>query len=312
MADDATRGSCLRAFGLSITVAGPPPPGAWALRSRTEPTLRLERVTPQVIAERWSGRLAPGWAAMIDEAPFSVEQGRAGDHRFVHGKRAVHHLSEDARVLRCSPASADHPDWWRIVLDSVLFSVALISGFEALHAGAVATPAGAVAISAGPGGGKSTLVAELVRRGVQLFSDDVVVLEATPSGTPLAHPGPPLMTVPTRHSEALGTVISSRDDERWVAVPVHAEPAALAALVRLQRAPGASTSMRRVAAPFAPLIDSLLRFPRSLERERARFEMASQIASRTPIWRLTADPAVDPETLADVLMTGLAQRGHRT
>jgi hypothetical protein len=312
MADDATRVSCLRAFGLSISFAGPPPPGAWQLRPRTEPTLRVERATSQAIARRWSGRLAPGWAATIDGAPFSVERGRAGDHRFVHGKHAVHHLSEDARLLRCSPPSADHPDWWRIVLDSVLFSVALISGFEALHAGAVATPAGAIAISAGPGGGKSTLVAELVRRGVPLLSDDVVVLEAPRGGPPLAHPGPPLMTVPARHSERLGTVISSRDDERWVGVPVHAEPVALAALVRLQRDPGASTSMRRVAAPFAPLIDSLLRFPQSLERERARFELASQIASRTPVWRLTADPAVDPETLADVLMTGLDQPGRRT
>jgi hypothetical protein len=62
--------------------------------------------------------------------------------------RAIHHLSADASVLRCAPVDPNDPGWWRVVLDSVLFTVALLHGYEALHAGAIATPDGVVAITA--------------------------------------------------------------------------------------------------------------------------------------------------------------------
>jgi hypothetical protein len=307
MEGDADRDDCLRAFGLSLSFRGSAPPGAWEMRSRTEPGLQLRIDTPETVAGSWSGRLAIGWEAVIDGASFVVERGRAGDHRFVHRERAEHHLSADATLLRCAPRCEDGPRWWRVVLDSVLFSVALITGFEALHAGAVATPAGAIAVTAGAGAGKSTLVAELVRRGIPLLSDDVVVLEPKRKGPPLAHPGAPLMTVPARLSEGLGSVISSLGDEDWVAVPVHAEPVPLAALVQLDRRPAASTSLQRIRAPFGLLMESLLRFPQLPERERARFELASVLASSTAFWRLSADPEVDPASLASVLLADLAE-----
>ena len=55
---------------------------------------------------------------------------------------AVHHLSADASVLQCAPTDPTEQSWWRVVLDSVLFTVALLQGYEALHAAAVATPDG--------------------------------------------------------------------------------------------------------------------------------------------------------------------------
>jgi hypothetical protein len=144
----------LRAFGLSLNV-DVPPPGAWETRPVGEPSLRIRSVAPRVIAESWSGLDAIGWQAMIDGAPFAVEVGRAGDHRFVHGDGSVHHLSADAAVLRCAPQRDAGLTWWRVVLDSVLFSVALIRGYEALHAGAVVTDDGAVAITAERGAARA-------------------------------------------------------------------------------------------------------------------------------------------------------------
>jgi hypothetical protein len=242
---------------------------------------------------------------VIDGAPFAVEVGEAGDHRFIHGERTVHHLSADATILQCAPSLDDEPLWWRVVLDSVLFSVALITGYEALHAGAVATPAGALAITAAAGGGKSSLLAELARRGLPLLSDDVVVLELGHGTPPLAHPGVPLMTLPMSIGEDPGTVIASIADENWIAVPTHAEPMPLAALVLLDRRPAPSINLQRIQAPLAPLLGSLLNFPRLPERERARFELASELASRTAVWRLTADPAVAPGSLASALLSDL-------
>ncbi len=249
------------AFGLSL-LADVPPPGAWEARPFREPSLQIRSVSAQAIASIWSGVEAIGWEGVIDGAPFVVERGRAGDHRFVHGAHpdhsgappdgtwAVHHLSPGADVLQCAASDPAEPSWWRVVLDSVLFTVALLRGYEALHAGAIATPDGVIAISAATGGGKSTLLAELLQRGLALMADDVLVLESRGTETPLAHPAPPLMTIaaartPTlREGDPLAT-ISSLGQERWIAVPVHQEPLPLKALVVLDRRPGCARLWRR-------------------------------------------------------------------
>lgn len=313
------------AFGLSL-LADVPPPGAWAAPPLREPSLQIRSATPEAIEDRWSGCAAIGWEGMIDGAQFLVERGVAGDHRFVHGAqpdrggalspgtRAVHHLSADARVLLCAPSERTDPSWWRVVLDSVLFTVALLRGYEALHAGAIATPDGAIAIAAATGGGKSTLLTSLLQRGLALMADDVLVLESRGTEAPLAFPAPPLMTVPAARIPLLGEAARARticsiDDECWIAVPVHAEPLPLKALVVLDRRPGArrpgpQVSLTRIESPLAPLLDALIGFPGTSERQRARFELASALASTVGLWRLAASLDTPPEVLADTLSAG--------
>jgi hypothetical protein len=265
-----------------------------------------------------------GWEGMIDGAPFVVERGHAGDHRFIHGAPpdtnglpsaqtlAIHHLHADASVLSCAPSNPRDHSWWRVVLDSVLFTVALLRGYEALHAGAVATPAGAIAIAAGTGGGKSTLLAELLGRGTALMADDVLVLEPNDSAPPLAHPAPPLMTVPDKAMMALSRTVSretivSLGDERWIAVPAYPEPLPLKALVVLDRRRDLEPSdppaaLARIDSPLAALLGSLMRFPRDVERQRTRFELASTLASTAGLWRLTAKLETPASVLADTLL----------
>ena len=306
----------LHAFGLSL-LANMSPPGAWVPAPLAEPSLHLQAATSAEIAECWSGLDAIGWEGTIDGAPFVVERGRAGDHRFVHGElpdqrgtpavgtRAIHHLSADAGMLRCAPADTAEESWWRVMLDSVLFTVALLRGYEALHAGAIATPGAAIAIAATTGGGKSTLLSELLSDGWALMTDDVLVLESRGEGAPLAHPGAPLMTVPASTSPLPGAPIASVGEERWVAVRAHREAIPLGALVVLNRGSGLATSLHPARDPLAVLIGSLLRFPRVPERERTRFEMAGVIAAHVPIWELSADPSVSPSTLAGMLRAEL-------
>jgi hypothetical protein len=313
------------AFGLGL-LTELTPPGAWSPRPLAEPRLELHAATPAAIAELWSGAEAIGWEGTIDGAPFVVERGRAGDHRFVHGvppddagtptpaTRAVHHLGADAGVLSCAPSDPGDLLWWRELLDSTLFSVALLRGYEALHAGAIATPHGALAITAASGGGKSTLLSELLARGAALLADDVLVLESRGGAqAPRAHPAPPLMTLPAARLARLRSAlapapptIAALAAERWIAMPVHAEPLPLAGVVTLNRAPGLATALHRDEQPLAALVGSLLRFPRSSPRERSRFEMAGAIAAHATVWRLDADPCVGPETLAELLLAELA------
>jgi hypothetical protein len=314
------------AFGLSLLTAMEPP-GAWEARPPTGPTLSVHSATPQAIAERWSGLDALGWQGTVDGAPFVVERGVAGDHRFVHGEhpdrrgvpsaqtRAIHHLCPDAGVLRCAPIDASQPGWWRVLLDSVLFSVALLQGYEALHAAALATPdGGVVAITASMGGGKSTLLCELLGRGLTLMADDVLVLESrSEHEPPLAHQAPPLITVPAGRLPALAEPICMLRQESWIAAPTHPQPLPLRSLVVLDRRRGAQLSLKEIRDPLGPLMGSFLNFPRTPERQRARFELASVLAATITIWRLTAEISTPPEMLADVLMEGglLAWPGSR-
>jgi len=88
---------------------------------------------------------------------------------------------------------------------------------------------------------------------------------------------------------------------------VHPEPLPLKALVVLDRRPesqgaGALPSLERIESQLGPLLDSLLRFPRLPERERARFELASTIASSVELWRLSANLDTPPSVLADTLL----------
>jgi hypothetical protein len=315
------------AFGLSLSFDDVPPPGAWETRDAPPssaahlPSLQVRTVAAQAIEDSWSGFQEIGWEGLIDGAPFVVERGLAGDHRFVHGAhpdqgsapaegtRAVHHLSADASVLRCAPTDPDDPSWWRVVLDSVLFTVALLRGYEALHAGAVATPDGVIAITAASGGGKSTLLSELLGRGLPLMADDVLVLGPKGTDPPICYPAPPLMTIPTTRISTLAMEplegICSLEDELWIAVSVHPEPLPLKALVVLDRQPGLNFFIEQIEDQLAPLLGSLMSFPSSPERQRARFELASALASKTTLWRLSADVDTPPAALADKLLEAL-------
>jgi hypothetical protein len=265
-----------------------------------------------------------GWDGVIDGAPFVVERGTEGDHRFVHGTPpddlgvpsaqtlAIHHLSRDATVLLCAPSNPTDPSWWRVLLDSVLFTVALLRGYEALHAAAIATPGGAIAITAATGGGKSTLLAELLQRGPALVADDVLVLESRDTDSPLAHPAPPLMTVPSARAPILSDAwpsdtLASIGDERWITFPAYPEPLPLKALVVLDRRPESQwsttqPSLAKIESPFAALLGALMGFPATLERQRARFELASALASTIGLWRLTAHLDAPADVLADALI----------
>ena len=208
-------------------------------------------------------------------------------------------------MLTSAPAEPRDLGWWRVLLDSVLFTVSLLRGHEALHAGAVATSAGAVAVAAISGTGKSTLVAQLVRAGKELVTDDILTLTVA-DGQVLAEPGPPLMTLPRMRATGIGTGVGELGDEVWSAVPVVARPLPLRRIVLLDRRSGAETGMSRVEHPLAPLLSHLLRFPRTRERELARFLLASTLAAKTEIWQLRADLAAPPEQLAALVLDGLS------
>jgi hypothetical protein len=287
-------------FGVPLA-AGLAFPGAWATTAPAADATVLVDGEPGPEP----GGSEPGWEGICDGEHFAATRGPAGEHYFTHGGRLLFALSPDARTLTGDPAYERDIRWWRVLLDSVLFTVALLRGRDALHAGAIATPAGIVAVCAGSGGGKSTLLAQLLTQENVFVTDDILFLDA-PGEAVTGHPGPPLMTLARDRAAGVGSPLGEIGGEVWTAVPVAAGPQRLRRLVLLDRRPGAADAIEPVQRPLAPLMHHLLTFPRTPEREASRFELASAIATRTEVCRLSAGMDTPPQRLAELALEGLA------
>lgn len=236
-----------------------------------------------------------------DGAAFAMLESRDGDTLFAYGRSALFHLSADQATLRYAVGVQADRAWQRVLLDTVLWTVSLLRGFELLHASAVISDHGLIALVARTGGGKSRLAAEFLRRGATLFSDDIVALEEA-GGEITAHPGPPLMNLPRVLAPAQvgGTVLAEFGDERWVVVdrpPV--APSPVAAVVLVNRVAGETPRCSAMEATSLTLLPHGVSLPHLADRARRRFDIFGSLIATAPVLSLHADPAVPPSELAD-------------
>ena len=242
-----------------------------------------------------------------DGAAFAMLESPDGDVLFVYGRTTLFHLSADLTTLRYAVGAPDDPAWQRVLLDTVLWTVSLLRGFELLHAGAVRTGHGLIALVARTGGGKSTLAAEFLSRGATLFADDIVALENSGDEV-IAHPGPPLMNLPRVLAPApvSATVIADFGDERWVAIDrTGAIASPLAAVVLIDRAPGETARCVPIDATSLTLLPHAVSLPHLADRARRRFDIFGSVSASVPVLSLHADPTVPPSALADLIERGL-------
>lgn len=301
-----------RAFGLTIAADFALPGMVPADHGPSDVTIHL--VTRHDVEEAWGAREpATAWRSVFgDGQVFSGQQAADGAYRLAYGQEALFFVSDDAGMVLCGPDDPHDTAWQRVLLDTVFMVVSVATGFEVLHAGAVDTSAGIVAIAADSGGGKSSLVAELVRRGHPLFSDDIVVLERGPAG-PRSQPGPPVMNVPRSPARFpladIGSVLATFGDEAWVAVRHVADrPRPLAAVCLLERGPDTTTQMERLAPSPMHLRAHLYPSRVPPARARKRFELLADLAETVPVYRLCAASEVAPNGVADMVEEMLGAR----
>jgi hypothetical protein len=243
-----------------------------------------------------------------DGAAFAMVEGPEGDVLFAYGRSALFHLSADLTVLRVAVGAHNDPAWQRVLLDTVLWTVSLLRGFELLHASAVTINHGLIALVARTGGGKSSLAAEFQGRGATLFSDDIVALEMA-GGEVIAYPGPPLVNLPRVLAPAQvgGTVLADFGEERWVELdraPVAAAP--LAAVVLVNRVRGDTARCVATDATSLTLLPHAVSLPHLADRARRRFDIFGSVIANAPVLSLHADPSVPPSELADLIDRRLA------
>lgn len=273
-------------------------------------TLRLTE--KHEVIDRWSVAAgAPAWQTTFpNDHHVRCEQGQAGDHLFTFGRRATFHLDREARTLLCAPTDPESLSWQRFLFDTALQCASLIRGFEALHASAVCAPEGVAAFVAAPGGGKSALAAELVRRGHSLFSDDVLALSRA-NGKVLAHPGPPLMTLPAEEygvmpqmGDSLGVLPD--DGTAWVRVrQAGGDPQPLTKLFVLDRRRGEETQAIREPVGGGRLLPHMLSLNRDPARALSRSGLLDELIGSLPVYRLQASQDGDLPELADVVEDSL-------
>jgi hypothetical protein len=305
-------GGIHQAFGLRLRTHFPLPELP-SLAARAPVDVDIRAAPADAVDAAFSGPAEPRatrHGLLGDGGSYRTERGRDGDLRIEYAERATFHLAADRRDLRCWAADPDELSWRRFLLDTVLGTVALERGFEALHAGAFEHDGEAVAVVAPQGGGKSTLLAELVRRGRPLFCDDVLALSGA-GGRSVAHPGPPLMslsgTLPDPVSApGIGRVLGVVDGERWIAIErgsTQARP--LGAVVFFARRGQRRTAVHRVPPNPAPLLSQSLPSGRDPARLERRFALFADIAARVLLLRLRVPLHLPPAKAADVLELAL-------
>jgi hypothetical protein len=302
------------AFG--VRVAAPE-----ALETLTEssadvgaPVVSWSRVAdPEELAGAWPGvgveRLV---GASEDGDPMMSVDVDAGGAYLVQAPGYGKHVVSANGLRITSVLRSDAPwNWQRLFVAQALPLAAMVRGLEPLHASAVSFDGRAVAISAPSGTGKTSIAMHLVARGGALLTDDVLVVEPTPSGVQ-AHPGARLLSahphelaaVPTAARERLGTVLEI-GEKVYLRVPLESEPRLLIAVYRLIREPACDGLRIIEEAPANPrdlLAMTFLTYVKSRERQIRHLELASCLAHRTRVFavRLPPDlPAVEAATLLE-------------
>jgi hypothetical protein len=251
------------------------------------------------------------YLAVFDACAYAMLEGSSADVLCQYGGRALFHLSADRRLLRCAVSNHDDPTWQRVLLDTVLWTTSLLRGLELLHASGIETASGVVAFAAASGAGKTSLAAECMRRGARLFCDDILALDDS-EGPLIAHPGPPLMSVPrSTRASSLGRAQTIADfaDERWLALEGSERASQpVAAIVLVERRAGSPARCAAIRATNLALLPHAVGFPHMGDRARRRFELFARLADETPVLRLSADPSLPPAALADLVESRISIR----
>ena len=296
-----------RAFGLDLeaefALEGLPQRDDHA--AGAEPT-RLELSDP----EELRASIEPGAATLVEsDEPGEVWRLERSDrlgYVLTTDRYGTFAIAADGRRIRCAPPDA--PGWQHCLRGQALPFAALLRGFETFHASAVALDGRALAFAGRSTAGKTSVAVNLMLRGAELVTDDVVALELG-EGAPLAHPGASVVSL--RHAEAaalggrallLGDSLEGDEEATRVLAPRCESALPLAALYFLDREGDGGVRIEAVEPDPRLLLAASFNFVvRSPERLRNHLEVCARIAAAVPVFRLTSGPDVTAAAVAQAV-----------
>jgi len=294
---DTRRVPVYRMFGLTVSSELP----LWGLRpldSQTAAEVQLRSIRLDEMRERFATATGPsrtlslGWGETVEMIEASVGV-------FLrYEDKAWFWVSADGTAVLYGARDEARADWRIVLMDTVLGTAALCRGREGLHAAAVELEGGVVAITAASGGGKTTLCAELIRRGGRLFADDLLFLRRADRHV-LAEPGPPLMSIGPGADGVLGEVVATVAGHTLVVVPGAARDAApLVACLVLDRNDEIEGARLELEPSPVALLQAALLSGTNADRRRGRFELLADLLQGMTLFRLVANAAMPATELA--------------
>jgi hypothetical protein len=309
-----------RAFGLEIDASFEAPGLPPASGPASGPRTRLELAPEDEIDRRWpkSGatrvleeQFEPGEPARtIDAHP------RAGYRLYARHFGLARISPNGARVV-CAPPELEAWSWQRFLVGRILPWAAVLRGYETFHASAVALDGRAVAFVGPTGAGKTSLAVQLVARGGEFVTDDVLSLEDA-GGTLLAHPGASIASmreaerdvIPRDTWSRLGTVLGE-SGKTYMAVPRVDRPLPLGALYFLERGDGPPIEPIAKLDPRLLLASTFVLSVQTRKRLRNQLDVCAALARGVPLFRLRIAPGVSAEQLAGIVHEHVPREAQR-
>jgi hypothetical protein len=307
-----------RAFGLEIDASFPVPGLAVSTGPPQAPSTRIDLVpeheldrdwpageTRRVLEEHFDGDPEP--ARTIDVHP------RLG-YRLYARHFGLARIAPDGGAVACAPPGPAGWDWQRFLVGRILPWAAVLNGYEAFHASAVAIGGRAVAFVGQTGAGKTSLALRLVASGAEFMTDDVLAVETGGEGV-LGHAGAGIAsvrpaereTIPAATWSRLGTVLG-HSGKTYVALPVAGGARPLAAIYFLRRGAGAVIEALPKPDPRLLLASTFVLGIQTPERLRNQLDVCAAIARDVPAFDLCVT-GVDAGGLARAVSEHLAGMG---
>lgn len=213
-------------------------------------------------------------------------------------------ISPSGERVLCAPPDDEPWSWQRFLVGRILPWAAVLRGREAFHASAVAVHGQAVAFVGTTGAGKTSLAVQLVARGADFLTDDVLVLSRDGDGLH-AHGGAAIAGVrpaeraamPSDRWSALGEVLGE-SGKTYVALPRADGPLPLSALYFLTRGDGAQPEPIPALDPRLLLASTFVLGVQTPQRLRNQLDVCAAVAHQVPGFKLPVAPGVSAEQLA--------------
>src|SRR4051794_23682986 len=305
-----------RAYGLEIESSFEAPGLPPATGPAQGPHVRMDLVSAEAIDADWPG----AEATRVLEEHFgegpparTIDSHPEAGYRLYARHFGLARISPSGDRVTCAPPDDEPWSWQRFLVGRILPWAAVLRGLEAFHASAVAVRGRAVAFVGATGAGKTSLAVQLVARGPDFVTDDVLALSREGDEI-LAHPGAAIASIRPAERDAmprdwwagLGRVLGE-SGKTYVALPRSRDRLPLGALYFLTQAERSEPEALPVLDPRLLLGSTFVLGVQTPERLRVQLDVCAAIARSVPAFQLPVAPGVTARELAEVVDAHLGQ-----
>lgn len=308
-----------RAFGLEIESDVNVPGLRSAGKDHQGLGVKLRMAPAQAIDAGWP---ATGSKRVLEERfePSPAPPARTIDVHDEAGYRlyarhfGLAHITASGDVVTCTPPEgAELWSWQRFLVGRVLPWAAVLRGYEAFHASAVAIDGRGVAFIGSTGGGKTSLALRLVGGGAGFVTDDVLAVDA-PEGNLRVHPGASVAAVRPAEREVIPEAVWGRLGEvlgvsgkTYLNLEIEPSPLPLGTIYFLSPGPGALIEPIDQLDPRLLLASTFVIGIQSARRLRNQLDICARIARDVPVFTLRISDQLNAGQVAESVRDHLEQ-----